>query len=171
MAVIAWTFDPLSDAQRRPTSDRSVWDYVPEVVRSLLALSDDYRIWRWARGESSLTTVDRRRNQLATMTANAVRAQCHRTGRQTDEPTLNSASLGFEIDLLDPTELAIVLFAAQVAGSAAHVNEHNIESLRSIGLADVQIFDIALAAAASSFFADAADEVTTPARLRQATSA
>ncbi len=171
MAVIAWTSGQLSDAQRHPTSDRSVWDYVPEVVRSLMALSDDYRIWRWARGESSHTTADRHRNQLATMTAHAVRAQCRRPGRLTEEPTVNPASLGFDIDMLDPTDLAIVLFAAQVAGNADHVNVHNIESLRSIGLADVQIFDIALAAAASSFFADAADEVTTPARVRKVGSA
>lgn len=166
MAVISWTLEPLIDGHRRPTSYRSVWDYVPQVVRSLLTPSDDYRIWRWASGESARTAVDRHRNQLATMTAHAVRAQCGRPGRRERGSNVDRASLGFEVGLLDPTDLAIVLFAAQIAGNADHVNEHDIESLRSMGLTDVHIFDIALAAAASSFFADASHGVTARARVR-----
>jgi alkylhydroperoxidase family enzyme len=52
-----------------------------------------------------------------------------------------------------------VLFAAKVAAHTDRITEADVDSLRAHGMADEQIFDVALAAAASCFFADATDSV------------
>ena len=49
---------------------------------------------------------------------------------------------------LDETEAQIIRFAAKVAGDATSVTEEDIVALRSAGLSDRDILDVALAAAA-----------------------
>jgi uncharacterized peroxidase-related enzyme len=60
---------------------------------------------------------------------------------------------------LAPDEVAVMAFAEKVARQAHGVTAHDIETLRAHGLADAEILDVALAAAARSFFTKLLDAV------------
>jgi hypothetical protein len=161
MTVIAWTPKSEVDSAIETSGDRSVWDYVPRVTKTFLLQPEGYRAWKAARDETVPKAADRRWNRLATIAAAAAVRALRRTpanrGRlsSVERWTLEPDSVS-----LDPTDLAVVLFAAKVAAHTDRITENDVESLRAHGLADEQIFDIALAAAASCFFADAADSAT-----------
>ncbi len=60
---------------------------------------------------------------------------------------------------LEPAEVAIMAYAEKVTLAAHEVTEEDVAGLRSYGLSDAEILDIALAAAARSFFSKALDAV------------
>jgi hypothetical protein len=159
MTATAWTHGPSDDVELRSSTHRSVWDYFPRVVTGLLLEPDGYRSWRTVRDGSARTHIDWRRNRLAAIAAEAaVWARQDIGDPRVEWFARVRRMLGTDIASSDPKDLAVALFAANVASHAEHVTEHNVESLRSLGLTDEQIVDIALAAATSSFFADAALE-------------
>jgi len=63
--------------------------------------------------------------------------------------------------VLTEADKAVMRFAAQVARDAASVTEADVAALRSQGLSDAEVFDVAAAAAARSFITKAADAVGT----------
>jgi hypothetical protein len=138
---------------------RSVWDYVPRVTQAFLQRPEGYQAWRRHSGGTQ-AAADRRHRKLATVSAAAAaRAMRRPSGGRHRATLLNRRHRDPEIATLDALDLAVVLFAAKVASSADRITESDVSSLRSMGLSDGQVFDIALAAAASCFFADAADEM------------
>jgi alkylhydroperoxidase family enzyme len=58
-------------------------------------------------------------------------------------------------------ERAIVSFAAKVAESATSVTQGDIDGLRSLGLTDAEIFDVAATAAARCFLSKLMDATGT----------
>jgi uncharacterized peroxidase-related enzyme len=58
---------------------------------------------------------------------------------------------------LSPADVAIMSFAEKVAGNAAEIPAADVEALRGHGLTDPEIFDVAAAAAARSFFSKVVD--------------
>ncbi len=58
---------------------------------------------------------------------------------------------------LDPADVAIMDFARQVATRAGGVTQADVDALRAHGLADEEILDVALAAAARAFFTKVLD--------------
>jgi hypothetical protein len=158
MTVIAWTLESEVDSATDTSGDRSVWDYVPRVTKTFLLQPEGYRAWKAARDEAVPKAADRRWNRLATVAAAAaVRAVRRTPSNRGRLSSVERWTLDPDVISLDPTDLAVVLFAAKVAAHTDNITEADVESLRAHGLADEQIFDIALAAAASCFFADAAD--------------
>lgn len=160
MTAIASTLDLDVDVKNDiGTTKRSVWDYVPRVTQAFLQRPEGYQAWR-RHSTGTQAAVDRRHRKLATVSAAAAaRAMRRPSDGQRRLTLLNRRHPDPEIANLDTLDLAVVLFAAKVASSADRITEADIASLRSMGLSDGQVFDIALAAAASCFFADAADEM------------
>jgi alkylhydroperoxidase family enzyme len=62
---------------------------------------------------------------------------------------------------LDAVDRAVVAFARKVALHADQVTEQDIDALRAQGLADDEIFDVVLAAAARCFFSKTLDATGT----------
>jgi alkylhydroperoxidase family enzyme len=60
---------------------------------------------------------------------------------------------------LSPAEVAILSFAEKVVRQANQVRREDVDALRSQGLSDGEILDIAMAAAARSFFSKVIDAV------------
>lgn len=58
---------------------------------------------------------------------------------------------------LDATDRAVMQFAGKVVRDATSISSGDIESLRSYGLSDQEIFDVAAAAAARCFFSKMLD--------------
>jgi hypothetical protein len=141
------------------TTKRSVWDYVPRVTQAFLQRPEGYQAWR-RHSTGIQPATDRRHRKLATVAAAAAaRATRRSADSQRRLSLLNRRHHDPEIATLDTLDLAVVLFAAKVASNTDSITESDVDSLRSMGLSDGQVFDIALAAAASCFFADAADEM------------
>ncbi|HYJ66386.1 MAG TPA: hypothetical protein VEX15_01855 [Nocardioidaceae bacterium] len=156
MTAIASTLEHAGDAG---TTKRSVWDYVPRVTQAFLQQPEGYQAWR-RHSAGTQAAADRRHRKLATVSAAAAaRAMRRQSDGERRLALLNRRHPDPEIATLDALDLAVVLFAAKVASSADRICEADIASLRAMGLSDGQVFDIALAAAASCFFADAADEM------------
>lgn len=163
MTVTAWP--DASDA--RPANGsiekhssmekHSVWDYVPHVVQVYLIQAEGYAAWK-ARGASLQNASERRWNELATIAAAAAIRAVRRSHRARRPPTGTDRRAELAIRQLDATDLAVVLFAAEVAVHTNRITEADVNRLRAMGLSDQQVLDIALAAAASCFFADAAAE-------------
>lgn len=53
---------------------------------------------------------------------------------------------------LSPAEVAMMDFAARVAGDAAAVTAADVDTLKSQGFSDAEVFDVAVTAAARAFF-------------------
>ncbi len=60
---------------------------------------------------------------------------------------------------LSPADLAVMEFARKVALDAASVTREDVDHLRASGLTDADVLDVALAAAARSFFSKLLDAV------------
>jgi alkylhydroperoxidase family enzyme len=62
---------------------------------------------------------------------------------------------------LEPAEVAMLTFVEKVIGNARGITPKDIDELRSHGFTDAEILDIALAAAARSFFGKVLDAMGT----------
>lgn len=156
MTATVSTYMPEAGPTSGSAEKQSVWDYVPQVVQAYLIRSEGYQAWK-ARGGCLQSASERRWNHLATVSAAAAIRAARRTSRGRRLTNLDRRFREPEIGSLDTTDLAVVLFAAKVAVHTDRVTEADLERLRTMGLTAEQTLDIALAAAASCFFADAAD--------------
>jgi alkylhydroperoxidase family enzyme len=155
--MIVGAFEPEVATSTGLSGDRSVWDYVPHVTRTFLLQPEGYQAWKASRNDSVNRAIDRRWNRLATIAASAAARAIRRPVRGRRRlASVPDRSFEPEVGSLDATDLAVVLFAAKVAAHTDRISEADVAMLRALGLTDGQVFDIALAAAASSFFADAA---------------
>jgi hypothetical protein len=157
--MIVGTLEPEMTVSLGTSGDRSVWDYVPRVTKTFLLQPEGYRAWKASRHDSVNSAAARRWNRLATIAAAAAARAIRRPARSRRRLTsVTGRTFEPEVGSLDATDLAVVLFAAKVAAHTDQITEADVAMLRALGLSDGQVFDIALAAAASSFFADAASE-------------
>lgn len=159
--------DELADIY---SSAGSAMGYVPNYTRTFSHRPGLYRAWAGLIKEVALA-MDPRRYELATMGAAITLRSSYCSlahgekllglGSSEDEVvSLTSPAFG---DSLEPVEAAIVRFAVKVARDATSVDESDIDELRGHGLSDVEIFDVAAAAAARCFFSKLLDATgTTP---------
>jgi uncharacterized peroxidase-related enzyme len=74
-----------------------------------------------------------------------------------DRPQLESIARDFRHAGLAPLEVAVMAFAEKIALHAYAVTDSDVDQLRILGLGDAEILDVALAAAARSFFGKTLD--------------
>jgi uncharacterized peroxidase-related enzyme len=150
--------------------DAMAWGFVPNFARTFTLRPAVYRAWKQLNG-AIRATMDPRRYELASTAAAAALHSSYCTlahGRvlSRDHMAPNDV-IAFVTDPdntpLDATDRAVVALARTVALHADRVTEDDIAGLRACGLADEDIFDVALAAAARCFFAKSLDATgTTP---------
>lgn len=142
--------------------------YLPNYSRTFSLHPAAYQAWRGLIA-SIAKPMDERRYELATIgAANQLRSTyCSLAhGEVLLDKFLELAVLQ---DLmqdpassdLDEVETVVVEFAAKVAGDATTVTEGDIQQMRSAGLTDRDILDVALAAAARCFFSKVLDATGT----------
>lgn len=104
--------------------------------------------------------MDRRRRVLATLAAaRTLESTCCAIAQGEAEGQLlfhrrsGRDRSGSPFGSLDEVDLAIMDFTEKSAAQPASVTENDVQRLRSLGLSDREIFDVALAVAARAFFA------------------
>jgi uncharacterized peroxidase-related enzyme len=140
-------------------SERERVGYVPNYARVFASRPDVYRAWRGLIG-SIVANADFRRFELATLAAarglrSTYCALAH--GSVLAKQFYDPAAVRALPDGLDEADAAIMAFADQVARDAASVTRDDVERLRGLGLADEEIVDVVLAAAARGFFSTVLD--------------
>jgi len=111
--------------------------------------------------------VDPRRYELVTLAAaRRLRSSycCLAHGKVLAEQHLDPATVrAIAIDPhdagLDEVDVAVMDFAAKVAGDASAVTQADVDRLRALGLSDKDVFDVVLAVAARAFLTKAVDAI------------
>lgn len=139
--------------------------YVPNYTRLFTLNPDTYAAWELL-GASIRKRMRLRRYELATLAA-AAALRCRYCVSAHGKVVLDNGIFTraqLEAILrdrrtagLEPMEVAVMDFAEQVAIDASGVSAKHVAALRDHGVTDAEIFDIALAAAARSFFSKALD--------------
>lgn len=150
------------------TSAQEALGYVPNYTRTFSHRPGLYRAWTNLI-ENVSSVMDPRRYELATMGAAITLRSSYCTlahgekllGLGSTEDEVRSLTAPDFGEDLPPDESAIVRYAAKVTGDASSVTETDIEELRGHGLTDAEIFDVAAAAAARSFFSKVLDATGT----------
>jgi len=137
---------------------QSSWGFIPNYAKVFSHRPEV--LVRWARLLAELRRpMEDRRFELATfVAAHALRhSPCalehgKQLARFIGEDAVLALARGEQSEALDDTERAIAGFARKVALDAASVGESDIDELKSHGLHDAEIFDIAGAVAGRAFF-------------------
>ena len=143
---------------------KDIHGFVPNMVKIFSQRPGVMEAWNGLLS-SVKAEMDVRRYELVTLAAaNALRSSycmlAHGSVLLKDFYTsdeLRSIATDFRRADLDDTDVAIMLFAEQIVRDATSVTEADIELLRSRGLTDEEIFDVAAAAAIRCFFAKLVD--------------
>jgi alkylhydroperoxidase family enzyme len=139
----------------------------PNYERGFALRPGVYLAWRGLI-ESITANMDPRRYELATLAAaQQVRSSycCLSHGRVllNDEHLTADELVAVVTDRtaagLDEMDVAVMDLAEKVAADAGSVTEADTARLRGLGLADAEIFDVVLAAAARAFFTKALDSI------------
>jgi uncharacterized peroxidase-related enzyme len=152
------------EVRRMYEQNQSRLGYVPNYAKAFSLRP--HVMDSWAQLLKSIrSTMDARRYELVTLAAaRALRssycALAH--GRALESQFVSAEDLlriaaGTEDAPLQPAEAAIMRFAEKVARQADAVTEEDVEILRTHGLDDGQIFDVAATAAARCFFSKLID--------------
>jgi uncharacterized peroxidase-related enzyme len=139
--------------------------YVSNISRLYSLKPEVLLAWRQL-SRSIRESMDLRRYELATLAA-ARALQCrycvaaHAEVLQStfyDRAQLEAITADFRsAACLDPTDVAIMAFAEEVALHAYRVTPEDVDELRSLGLTDDEVFEVALAASARAFFSKSLD--------------
>jgi uncharacterized peroxidase-related enzyme len=142
------------------------WGYLPNYVAAFASRPDIARAWT-VLNVAVRDGMDRRRFELATISAARALRSTYCTAAHSkllrdvcdDEATMLSFASDPTGAPLDATDRAVVAFAAKVASDAASISQADVDALRSAGLSDNDVADVAFAAAVRSFFAKVLDGV------------
>jgi uncharacterized peroxidase-related enzyme len=145
-------------------TDREVFGDLPNFTRAFSLRPDVYAAWRSLNGAIK-SNMDLRRYELATLAAArhlrssyCMLAHGSILMKQFMEPgEVRALADDFAAAELAPLDLAIMELADKVARDATSVTEEDLARLRSLGLADAEIMDVVLAAAARCFFSKTLD--------------
>ncbi len=144
--------------------DLAAKGYIPNYTRLFGLRPEAYRAWRQL--VAAITgTMELRRYELATLAAaEALRCRycvaAHGAILESkfyDRQQLEGIARDYRNAGLDPLDVAIMAFAKKIALHAYKVTEADVDELRSCGLSDEEILDVALTAAARSFFSKTLD--------------
>jgi uncharacterized peroxidase-related enzyme len=158
--------DDHGDVARLYDADRARAGYVPNYTRAFALRPEVYRAWTLL-STTIRAGMDLRRYELATLAAarglrSSYCALAHGTvlrERFYDAATLHKIATAHRDAGLDPEDVAIMDFAEKIARDAPGVTAADIDTLRGHGLCDLDVFQVALAAAARCFFSTVLDAV------------
>jgi uncharacterized peroxidase-related enzyme len=145
-------------------TDRERYGFLPNFTRAFSHRPATYAAWRQLVG-TVIGAMDARRFELVTMAAaRRLRSSycmlAHGSVLMRDmmEPDeVRALALDFHAADLGPEEVAVMEFADKVVEDAGSITPDDVERLRSIGLSDADITDVALAAALRCFFSKTLD--------------
>lgn len=138
--------------------------YLPNYVRLFAHRPAVYEAWQQLKGAIA-GSMDARRYELVTLAAarqlgSSYCALVHGkvlADRFLDPGTVRELAVDHRAAGLDEVDVAVMDLAAKVAADTTSITRDDIDRLRQLGLADEEIFDVVLAAAARSFFIKAVD--------------
>jgi uncharacterized peroxidase-related enzyme len=144
--------------------DLAAKGFIANYTRLFSLRPDAYRAWRQLVA-AVMSTMEPRRYELVTLAAaEALRSRycvaAHGAVLEStfyDRPQLEAIARDFREAGLAPLEVAVMAFAEKIALHAYAVTDSDVDELRILGLGDAQILDVALAAAARSFFGKTLD--------------
>ncbi len=147
-------------------AERAAHGHVPNYARAFSLRPAAYTAWRALLGAIA-ADMDPRRYELATVAAARRLRSSYCTlahGRVLADRFLGADAVRAIVADhrsagLDEVEVAIMDLADRVAEDATSVTEQDVERLRALGLADGEILDVVLAAAARCFFSKVLDAV------------
>jgi uncharacterized peroxidase-related enzyme len=152
--------DVISDETARIyESDRARVGYVPNYAKAFAGRPDVYSAWRGLNGAIK-SNMPPRTYELATLAA-ATRLRSSYCALAHGEILANDIMgvPAVEAIMRDPTggdvpdlDREIMALADRVAQAPSEISEADLQPLRELGLADADIFDVILAAAARCFF-------------------
>ena len=168
---MSWIEGPAEDSSEAVTSafdrDRAAQGYVANFTKVFALRPAVFEAWRGL-NVSIKASMDLRRYELATVAAaRRLRSSycCLAHGmvlvEQFDAAAELRAITGDADGELDRVDAAVVRLAEKVAGGAADMTEEDLTELRDLGLADDDILDVVLAAAARCFFSTVLDATGT----------
>jgi uncharacterized peroxidase-related enzyme len=145
-------------------SDTQTLGYLPNFTRAFGARPAVYQAWRELNGAVK-SSMDLRRYELATLAAaRRLRSSYCMLAHGSvlaekflDAESLRAVAEDHRAAGLSSTDVAVMDLAEKVAGDATSVERADIDRLRSEGLADEEILDVVLAAAARCFFSKTLD--------------
>ncbi len=148
--------------------ERTAAGFVPNYLKAFALRPEVYDAWRQLAGAIT-STMDPWRYELVTVAAAAALRSSYCTlahGEIMAERFLAPDEVVRVVRDRDGSALgakdrAVAAFAQKVALGAVDVTPHDVETLRECGLADEEILDVALAAAARCFFSKVLDATGT----------
>jgi uncharacterized peroxidase-related enzyme len=144
---------------------QTAWGFVPNYAKAFCHRPEVMA--RWGRLLAELKRpMDLRRYELVTFAAaHALRhtacslAHGKALAAFLDEDAVRRIALGEAVGALTDAEKAMVEFARQVATDASRITSGDVDVLRSHGITDAEIFDIAAIAAGRAFFTKILDSL------------
>ena len=157
--------DPTGEVAAAFAKDRASLGYVANYTRVLAQRPAVLRAWQGLNG--AIKGMDPRRYEVATTAAalrlrssycslahGAVLARGHMSPR-----AVAALARGDDADELTEVDHAIARLADKVAAGAADLRPGDLDELRGLGLADDEVLDVVLAAAARCFFSSVLEAV------------
>jgi uncharacterized peroxidase-related enzyme len=153
--------DDFLEANRAPAG------HIPNFVRTFAARPAVFEAWKQLNGAIK-ASMDLRRYELATLAAatalkssycslahGQVLAENFFTPEEVAKLTTTPPT--------DPIDRAVMAFARKLTLNADQITQSDVDTLKSLGLTDEDVLDVALAAAARCFFSKTLDATgTTP---------
>jgi uncharacterized peroxidase-related enzyme len=144
--------------------ERTGRGYVPNYLRLLGHRPDVYQAWGELVG-SIRANMDPRRYELATIAAarrlRSTYCMLAHGKVLMDGLVASEAMRAIAVDHhsagLDEIDVAVMDFADKIVTDAASVTQGDVDRLRELGLTDLEVLDVALAASARCFFSKAID--------------
>ncbi len=144
-------------------ADRERFGYLPNLTQAFSPHPEAYAAWKQLVG-SIQATMEPRRYELATVAAArrlrssyCMLAHGEVLTRMLDAGEVRAVVADHRAAGLDPADVAVMDLAEKVADDATAVTQADIDRLRELGLADAEILDVVLAAAARCFFSKVLD--------------
>jgi uncharacterized peroxidase-related enzyme len=166
MAFIATVSDEEASGEVKALfeNDRARLGYVANHTRLFAHRPTVYAAWR-SLAASITENMDARRYELVTVAAARKLRSSYCTlahgkvllDRFLDASQLRSTAVDHHAAGLDEVDVAVMDFAERVVDDATSIIPADVEKLRELGLSDVEIFDVVLAAAARCFFSKTLD--------------
>jgi alkylhydroperoxidase family enzyme len=137
---------------------REQFGYFPNLVRVFSLRPDAYRGWVQLNG--AIKAHDLRRYELATFAAARRLGSSYcslQHGKVLAQQFLSFEEVPGLPEGLDEADRAVMELAEKVVDDATSVTQADVDRLRALGLADAEIVDVVLAAAARCFFSKTLD--------------
>jgi len=139
--------------------------YIPNYLKVFSHRPEVYKAWQQL-GAAIRENMSLRRYELVTLAAArkltgtycmVAHSDNLLSSGEVDEAQLAAIVTDFHTAGLTPDEVAVMEFAEQIIIDSSSVTQAHVDHLRSFGLSDAEILDVAVAACARSFFSKTLD--------------